>query len=394
MNLREFKLDPSHFFSTPGLTWMAALKETKAVLDYLTDIDMILMIERGIRGSISSVMKRYAKANNVIAPGYDPSKPSSYITYLDVNNLYGYTLKHALSCRDFRWEKESSFNSIIEKIMRGETNRGFFIEADLNYPDHLHDEHNDYPLAPEKYIVSSEELSLHQQHIIDEMCDKGRKRAKTTKLIPNLKDKERYVVHHKTLRFYLEKGMRVHRVHRVISFEEEAWLEPYIMHCTAKRQMARNNFEKDFWKLMVKSLYGKSIEDERKHTQVKIILRKKILKKYMKKPLFDQFFILDENKAILKLRKSEVLLDKPIYLGFSVLDLSKLHMYICITIFSRSIMGITWSLYTPIQIVSSIISQLLTSTWILRHSVTSWTFVTTPRHVHSIQMLTRKSSVI
>ena len=121
--------------------------------------------------------------------------------------------------------------------------------------------------------------------------------------------------------------MQLKTVHLIIGFDEVAWLQPYIMMCTSKRQQAKNSFEKDLYKLMVNSLYGKSIEDKRKHQKVKIVLNRKMIQKYTKNPLFNQFMILDENKAICKLTKNVIKLDKLIHLGFTVLEYAKLKMY-------------------------------------------------------------------
>ena len=328
-SLKQFGLDPCHYFSTPGLTWDAALKSTKVKLDLLTDIDMVLMVERGIRGGISCAMTRHAVANNQRSQNYDPNSPSSFITYLDVNNLYGYALSDTLPVSDFRWVEESCHNMVIEKILRGtqRPDEGFILEVDLEYPECLHDLHNDYPLAPEGVEINSEQLSPYQKELIGKLRESGIKRYATKKLIPNLMKKSCYVIHAKNLKFYLLKGLILTKVYRILSFIQKPWVKSYIDLCTTNRQKAASTFEKDFWKLMVNSLYGKSIEDKRKHTNVRIVTNGVQALQQIRKPMFDQFFILDNNLAIFKMRKFKVKLDKPIYLGFTVLELSKLHMY-------------------------------------------------------------------
>ncbi|XP_053207262.1 uncharacterized protein LOC128391401 [Panonychus citri] len=328
-SINQFGLDPCHYFSTPGLTWDAALKSTKNKLDLLTDIDMILMIEKGIRGGISCAMKRHVIANNRNSENYDETKPSSYITYLDVNNLYGFALNDVLPMKNFSWVSPDLFDSTIETIRNGnlDGDTGYILEVDLLYPSELHDYHNDYPLAPERLSVKIEWMSKYQKDLVAKIESQGLKRTETEKLIPNLFDKHHYVVHGRNLRFYLDKGLKLNKIHRIISFHQSAWLSPYIQMCTSNRQKAATTFEKDFWKLMVNSLYGKSIEDKRKHTKVKVIQNGKQALQQIRKPMFEQFFILENDLAIVKLRKFEVKLDKPIYLGFTVLELSKLHMY-------------------------------------------------------------------
>ena len=328
-SLKQFGLDPCHYFSTPGLTWDAALKLTNVQLDLLTDIDMILMIEKGIRGGISCAMTRHVIANNKFTENYDHHSPSSYIAYLDVNNLYGYALSDTLPMRGFKWVPQSCYNQVIEKILRGtqEPNEGYILEVDLEYPQNLHDAHNDYPLAPEGVEIEDHQLSSYQKDLIQKLAEHGIKRCKTKKLIPNLMKKLNYVIHSKNLKFYLLKGVVLLKIHRILTFIQKPWVKPYIDTCTTNRQKATSAFEKDFWKLMVNSLYGKSIEDKRKHTNVRVVTNGTQALRQIRKPMFDQFHILDNDLAIFKLRKFKVKLDKPIYLGFTVLELSKLHMY-------------------------------------------------------------------
>lgn len=327
MSLKEFGLDPSHFFSSPGLTWAAALKYTGVTLELLTDIDMILLVEKGIRGGISTAIKHHAKANNPSVQGYDPSKPTSYIAYLDVNNLYGYALKQPMPYKNFKWVEEDKLQEVLTRVRAGSSDKGYIFEVDLCYPAYLHDAHNDYPLAPEKLVIDDDELSPYQQQLLLKLKDSGQTRVKSEKLIPNLRNKQRYVVHYKNLVYYMEKGLVVEKVHRALEFDEKPWIEPYVMLCTSKRQQARSAFEKDFWKLLVNSLFGKSIENKRKYSQIKVIMDKKKLAKNISKPVFDEFLILDEEKVFAKLRKTRIVLDKPIYLGFTVLELSKLLMF-------------------------------------------------------------------
>lgn len=195
--LENYKLDPTWYYTAPGLAWDAALKITKVELELLTDYDQLLMIEKGIRGGVSMISTRYGKANNPYMKEYDPNLPTKYITYLDANNLYGWAMSKPLPTHGFRWASD--------KEITDWKNRPCILEVDLEYPHHLHDLHNDYPLAPERLIVD-----------------------KVEKLIPNLSNKEKYVVHHETLKLYLSLGLKLVKIHRAIIFEESAWLKPYI----------------------------------------------------------------------------------------------------------------------------------------------------------------------
>ena len=153
--LKLYKLDPSHYFSSPGLSWDAMLKMTGVKLENIFDIDMYLFIEKGLRGGISDIAKRYSKANNKHMKNYDPKKPSKYISYLDMNNLYGQAMSGYLPYGGFKWLKNVhnfDVNPISEK-----SPVGYFLEVDLD--DELHVLYNDYPLAPEKLVIPYDMLS-------------------------------------------------------------------------------------------------------------------------------------------------------------------------------------------------------------------------------------------
>ena len=159
MCLKFYGLDPCHYFSFPGLGWDAMLKVTGIELEKLSDIAKYLFVEKGLRGGISYISKRYAKANNKYMNDYDSKKPSKFLTYLDMNHFYGWGLSSYLPYGGFKWLKNVDgfdVNSISEK-----SPIGYFLEVDLEYLDELHELHNDYPLAPEKLAVSSDMLSKY-----------------------------------------------------------------------------------------------------------------------------------------------------------------------------------------------------------------------------------------
>ena len=161
--LKHYKLDPVHYYTSPGLAWDACLKTTGQHLQLLHDYDMLMMFERGIRGGITHISKRYAIANNKYMKGYNPDEESSYIQYLDANNLYGWAMSQNLPTHGFKWMKnitKEKVEDILEKAnhsMFNKGKKGYIFEVDLEYPPHLWDSHNDYPLAPEKMIVNGVE---------------------------------------------------------------------------------------------------------------------------------------------------------------------------------------------------------------------------------------------
>ena len=229
------------------------MKKTGVELELLTGIDMHLFVERGLRGGISMVSKRYAKANNPQVPGYDPSKPNKHIMYLDANNLYGWAMSKPLPTRDFKWKSViPTEEAILKKKENAE--KGWILEVDLEYPAELHEQHNSYPLAPEKKLVKREKMSEYQNRLIEDL---ELKPPDSKKLLLTLEDKNDYVVHYRNLQFYLKQGMKMKSVHRVLEFEQECWMEPYIRMNTEFRKKAKSDFEKNFYKLK-KDLYDTS----------------------------------------------------------------------------------------------------------------------------------------
>ena len=300
--LHHYNLDPAHYYTSPGLAWDACLKETGQELQLLHDY-VLMMFEKGIRGGISHISKRYVEANKKYMDNYDFSKPTTYIQYLDVNNLYGWAMSQSLPTHGFKWMKDLTIDSVIDlldKKRNPEVKKGYIFEVDLEYPTELWKSHNDYPLAPEKMIVNGVE-----------------------KLICHFKPRKNYVVHYRNLRQYLEMGMRITAVHRGISFNQSPWMEPYIRKNTELRKTAANSFEKDFFKLMNNSVFGKTIENIRKRQNIFLIDDRKKAAKLSSRPNFDRATIFDKNLIAVHMKKTEVYFNKPVYVGQAILDLSK-----------------------------------------------------------------------
>ena len=148
--LKYYNLDPCHYFSAPGLSWDVMLKMTKVEVEKTSDPYMHIFIEKCMRGGISCISKRYSEANNEYCPNYDKNKPKIYINYHDMNNLYGNAMSEYLPYAGFKWVKVN--NETVNRILNKSANSlgGYLSEVDLDYPKHLHDYHNDYPLASEK----------------------------------------------------------------------------------------------------------------------------------------------------------------------------------------------------------------------------------------------------
>lgn len=228
--------------------------------------------------------------------------------YFDVNNLYGWAMTQHLPRTNFEWVSKS-----LEEILNtpDDAKHGYLIEADLEYPQELHDLHNDYPMCPE--------------HIVPPTSDSNNK-----KLILNLYDKPSYVLHYRTLKFVLSNGMRLKKLKRILMFRQSEWLKPYILINTAERMKAKNEFEKNFFKLMSNAIYGKTLENVRDHVDIKLRSTwsgRYGVKNLIVKPNFKKRVIFNENLVAVEMLRTNIFIAKPIIVGVSVLEISKLCMY-------------------------------------------------------------------
>ena len=206
------------------------------------------MVEEGIRGGICHSIHRYAKANNKYMKNYNNNEESSYIQYLDANNLYGWAMSKKLPVNGFKWIDNNEINEDFIKNYDENNDKGYIFEVDVKYPKRLHDLHSDLPFLSERMEIN-----------------------KCKKLVCNLLNKKKYVAHINTLKQALNHGLKFKKIHRVIEFNQKAWLKPYIDMNTELRKLAKNDFEKDLFKLMNNSVFGKTIENIRKHRDIKLV---------------------------------------------------------------------------------------------------------------------------
>ena len=300
--LKHYKLDPAHFYTSPGLAWKDCLKRTGIKLELLTDPDMLVMFERGIRGGITQAVRKYALANNkYMGDKFDPKSESSYLQYLDANNLYGWAMSQPLPTGGFKWTDVNP-NEMSELATR--TDKGNLLEVDVSSPKELHNQHNDLPFMCERMEINGVE-----------------------KLVPNLRDKKNYVIHIQALNQALQHGLRLHRIHRAIEFNQSPWLKTYIDFNTQLRTAATNDFEKDFFQLMNNSVFGKTMENIRKHRNIKLVTTEEKYLRTVMKPNFKSGVLFGENLMGCEMGKIKVVMNKPVYLSQAILDLSKIVMY-------------------------------------------------------------------
>ena len=300
--LKHYKLDPAHFYTSPGLAWKACLKHTGIRLELLTHPDMLLMFERGIRGGITQVVRKYVSANHkYMGDKFNPNEDTTYLQYLDANNLYDLAMSQPLPTGGFKWVDVNP-NEISELATR--TDKGYILEVDVSYPKELHNPHNDLPFMCERMEINGVE-----------------------KLVPNLRDKKNYVIHIQALNQVLQHGLILDRIHPAIEFDQSPWLKTRIDFNTQLRMAATNDFEKDFFKLMNNSVFEKTMENIRKHRNIKLVTTEEKYLRTVMRSNFKPEVLFGENLMGCEMGKIKVVMNKPVYLGQAILDLSKIVMY-------------------------------------------------------------------
>ncbi|XP_014299742.2 uncharacterized protein LOC106694097 [Microplitis demolitor] len=304
---QTYNLDPLHYYTAPGLAFDAMLKYTDVSLDLLSDPSMLLFFEKGIRGGVAQCSNRYARANNpFMGNEYNPARENSYIMYFDVNNLYGAAMSQYLPTGSFKW-----VNASLDFILNNpdDSPKGYILEVDLEYPKNLHEQYEDLPLCPEHFLPP---------------------KSTCTKLATTLYDKEKYVIHYCNLKQCIELGMSVKQVHRVLEFDQSSWLKSYIDLNTECRKKSADEFTKNFYKLMNNAVFGKTMENVRNHTDVRLVRKWEGqwgARSLIAKPNFHSCTVFGEDMVLIEMSRVKILFNKPIYVGYSILDLSKIIVY-------------------------------------------------------------------
>ena len=266
---------------------------------------MFLTYEKGIRGGICNKVHSYVEANNKYMKNYDKNKEASFLLYVDANNLYGWAMSKKLPVDGFKWVDDlSMFSEDFIKSYDEEGDVGYLLVVDIEYPKTLRMLHSDLPFLPDRMKVN-----------------------KVKKLVCNVTDKENYSIHIVALKEALNPGLKLIRVHSVISFRQEAWLKPYIDSNTELRKNAKNEFEKDFYNLKINSIDGKTVQNDRKHRDIKLVITKYKRIKLASEPNYHSTKFISKHLLVMGMKKTKVKIKKPIYLGQAVLDLSKTLMF-------------------------------------------------------------------
>ena len=307
LSLKIYGLDPAWYVSAPSFSFEAALKTTGIEIELLTDIDAYLMLEQGIRGGISQVNLRYASANNShMKEKFKPEEEISYILYLDMNALYSYSMDQPLPYAEFTWLTETEIQNFNLMSYSKDEEYGFILEIDISYPQELHDLHCDYPFLPIKEKPPG---------------------SKQEKLLLTLNSKKNYVIHYMYLQLAIQYGLKITKIHKILKFKQKCWMAEYIKKYMDLRKVASNEFEKDYYKLLCNSVYGRTLMNIRKRQSIKLFTDAKKVEKAISRSNFKGRTIFDENLVAVHFYKEQITLNQPIFIGFSILDWSKFHMY-------------------------------------------------------------------
>ena len=350
--ISDYGLDPAHYFSGPHFCYDAFLRSSNMELDLLMDVNQYFFLQKGIRGGLSMVAKRYSKANNPNISEYDSSKPPVYILDLDTNNLYGKAMQDFLPYAAFRWMNQKELTQEYIMGLSATVEEGCFVECTFDYPEALHDLHADYPLAPVKARVTYDMLSPYAKFLCDQhklkgslkslkltydmlspyakfLCDQHKLKGslKSLKLLTTLERKNFYVLHYRNFQLYVKLGLKVVSIHNGIAFKQKPFMREYVVFNAEKRALASNKFDADFYKLCVNSLFCKTIEDPEKRAKVRLCRTRGELERSVSHYSFKPSKIINKNLVGVEMKNSMVKMNKPFYVGNAILELSKFHMY-------------------------------------------------------------------
>ena len=334
--MKEDSFDPLHFFTISMLSYSSALKWSNATIGLIQEEEIYRDVERCKRGGYSFVNKHWCVASNPYVGRSNSTNASDdvYLGNIDANNLYGNALRYPLPVGDFKYLDKAAYSTIDWLHIDTKGDVGYFVVCDLHYPPSIHHATQNLPLAPELADITYDDFSPYMKEMFvrrnlsrNPECKNPEKYNTVAKLLATCRDKKEYVVHFLVLQLYLQLGMKISRIYRVIQFKQAPIFKDYIDFNTSRRSAAVNDFEKDMYKQKNCSLFGKSLENKRNRCDVVLCNSHNKMINAASDHRFKQARIFDANFAAACLTKCNVELDSPIAIGASVLDISKYIMY-------------------------------------------------------------------
>jgi hypothetical protein len=288
------------------------------------------MLSSNLRGGLSFASQRYAESvvHEVIMGKpvtHDDRSRFNVILDIDANNLYGTCQTFPLPFANFEIISEDEKNCIdwVNIDLMGDV--GYFVEVSLEYPENIRGKTSSFPLCPENKLITFDMLSPYQKSVLKQIYNKTSYKEK--KLTATFHNREKIILHALNLKLYLKLGMKIIQVFRVIKFSQKPFMKSWVDFCTEKRSKSTNDFSKNFWKLLVNSVYGKTIESVVNRKQVKITRDQATFSQICTRPNYDRHIIINNNLVIVLMNPEIVKVDKPYYIGFSILEISKYIMY-------------------------------------------------------------------
>ncbi|XP_065354937.1 uncharacterized protein LOC135949334 [Calliphora vicina] len=303
---RTYGLDPCHYYSTAGFSWDAMLKTTKIKLSLLTDKTIISFLQKGIRGAVTQCPQRHSIANNKYLSDYNDQLPSKYVMHYEANNLYDWAMSQALPVGDFKWL--SNVENFSLDSIPNDSNTGYILEVDLEYPKEIHDKHNSLPFCSDMKTPAQ---------------------AKEKKLVLDLNHKSEYVIYYTNLQQCLKHGLKLTKIHRILKFKQTDWLKKFI---SLKDATNLNSFEKYVYEILNNAVCDRAMGKGDKTTTIKLVKkwendgRKLGARAFIAKHEFNSIHIFDKDTVGAEFYNFYSSY-KPIYLEFTILELMKWKMY-------------------------------------------------------------------
>lgn len=312
----DYELDILDFISLPSISYECFLKFSKEKLPLLNDIDMLGFFKEAVRGGMSYVGLRYADVDIL-----EKQTGSKYnIVPLDINGLYGFSMCFPLPHSDFKFLSQKEINEFDLNMISLKSDRGYFFDVTLNYSKKLHMKHNSYPLGAKKMTITEDILSPYSIDCLQILT--GKKKEKSTKLVSSFLDK-RLTIHGLNILLFINLGIKVEKIHKIVSFKQKAFVKEYIEKCVQKRRESLTVTRSNLQKLLQNSLFGRFLLDRRKMMNCRMIFNETRAKRSIGDPRFHAFQIYSPNMSISFMKKAVITIDQLYHVGAAILDISK-----------------------------------------------------------------------